>query len=505
NEQVQQTFPEIRLTPSPVNIGQSITWSPAFSFTNAQTLNNPAAPLLVPGAGSIPDTITGAFDNRITTTAFGTPVRIGRWNWDNRVSVIDRTSGQRREFVIPDSTVPGGVRRVVYDETFETAVDWQTGINLPQLFSGTWKLQPSVQILNTTTAGPFMLRNQFSGGDFVVQGKRLAFSAGIRPSFFGFFPGFGPLQRIRHTFSPIVDYRYAPGADVPEDYARALDPTGTTLNARTDPQQTLVVGLSQNVEGKLRAPAGDSAGREPPRIRLLSINTSSVSYNFEQAKQPGRVGWQTQTLTNTFASDLLRGFNLQLTHDLWNGPVGLDTTDFDPFLTTVSANFAITPATLQGIGAVFGLRREPPRAPPGPPIGADTGRVGPTIQPSIRSRYPGAGLYGAGMGQGFSLTIGYSQSRQRGQAASAAGGQRQLQANLTFSPTPKWQAAWNTNYDFDTGRFAQHVLRFERDLHRWRASFSFVKSATGNFAFNFGIALIDQAGIKFDYDQETYR
>ncbi|MGH9258604.1 MAG: hypothetical protein ACRD08_01710, partial [Acidimicrobiales bacterium] len=209
--------------------------------------------------------------------------------------------------------------------------------------------------------------------------------------------------------------------------------------------------------------------------------------------------------TNTFASDLLRGFNLQLTHDLWNGPVGLDTTDFDPFLTTVSANFAITPATLRGIGSIFGLGRDRGTGPPGPPIGADTGRVGPTMQPSIRSRYPGAALYGGDMGQGFSLTIGYSQTRQRGQAASNAGGQQQIQANLTFSPTPKWQAAWNTGYDFDTGKFTQQILRFERDLHRWRASFSFVKSATGNFAFMFGIALIDQAGIMFDYDQETYR
>ncbi len=504
NDQVRQTFPEIRLTPLPLNIGANITWSPAFSFTNAQTYDNPAVALLVPGAGGVPDTLTGAFDDRVTTVAFGTPLRIGRWNWSNAVSVLDRTSGQRREFVIPDSTVPGGVRRVVYDQTFETGVDWTTGINLPQLLSGTWKVQPSIQIVNTTTAGPFMLRNQFSGGNFVVQGKRLAFSAGIRPSFFGFFPGVGPLQRIRHTFSPIVDYRYAPGARVPEEYARALDPTGTTLNARTDPQQTLVVGLSQNIEGKLRPPAGDTTGRDPPRIRLLSINTSAVSYNFEQAKQPGRVGWQTQSLTNTFASDLLRGFNVQLTHDLWDGPVGLDTTAFDPFLVSVSANFAITPATLRGIGAVFGLGREAPPGPPLPPLGADTGRVGPTIEPSIRNRYPGAGLYSGGMGQGFSLTVGYSQTRQRGQPASDAGGQRQLLANLTFSPTPKWQAAWNTNYDFDTGRFAQQILRFERDLHRWRASFSFVKSATGNFAFSFGVALIDQAGIKFDYDQETY-
>ena len=38
----------------------------------------------------------------------------------------------------------------------------------------------------------------------------------------------------------------------------------------------------------------------------------------------------------------------------------------------------------------------------------------------------------------------------------------------------------------------------------WRASFSFNKTATGNFSFSFNITLTDQPDIKFDYDQNTY-
>ena len=37
-------------------------------------------------------------------------------------------------------------------------------------------------------------------------------------------------------------------------------------------------------------------------------------------------------MTNTFQSDLVPGFNLSLTHDLWNGPVGFDASHFDLFL-----------------------------------------------------------------------------------------------------------------------------------------------------------------------------
>ena len=75
---------------------------------------------------------------------------------------------------------------------------------------------------------------------------------------------------------------------------------------------------------------------------------------------------------------------------------------------------------------------------------------------------------------------------------------------MTFSPTAHWTANWHTSYDFGTRQFADHFLSFERDLRRWHASFVFSKSANGNFAFSFNIALIDQSDIKFDYDQRTF-
>jgi hypothetical protein len=155
NDIVTLTLPSINLTPSPVNIGRSITWSPGMTFRNHQTSNNPFAVEVIgePGAR---DTVT--FDTRTTTFGFQTPLRIGRWNWSNAVLVTDQTSDQQRLFVIPD-TGSGPADTLVYARTFSTGVDWQTGINLPQLFSGSWKLQPGVAIVNTTSAGPFMLRN----------------------------------------------------------------------------------------------------------------------------------------------------------------------------------------------------------------------------------------------------------------------------------------------------------------------------------------------------------
>jgi hypothetical protein len=405
------------------------------------------------------------------------------------------------------------LHRLIYDHTFETRVDWSTGINLPQLLSGTWRLQPGVQIVNKTGAGPYMLRNQFTGGQFLQQGKRLQFSLGLAPTFFGFFPGIGPFARIRHAVSLLVSYQYAPGAKVPAEFARALDPAGRLLNARSDPQQTITLGLQQNFEAKFKPAAGDTTNAEPRKIRLLSIATSGVSYNFEQAKQPGRVGWQTQTLTNTFASDLLPGFNLQLTHDLWRGQVGLASTEFQPFLQSLSASFSISSRTLAAFGGLLGIGRPSAPAPaPAPPPGAgEPTRGGPG--PRGFGGFGGQGGayrgYGAG-GRGFRLNVQFSSQRTRDtpatptRASALSGGQQQMTLNMAFSPTARWTASWNTLYDFDTRRFPQHYVRLERDLHRWHGSFAFSRTASGNFAFNFYVALLDQPDIKFDYDQQSY-
>jgi len=515
-DNVRQSFPVVTLTPTTVTLTPWLTWSPAFTFTNAQTFKNPGVLLVPPALGdTLADTLRLSSGNRVTTLTFQTPIRIGRWNWSNSITVLDSSSNARQEFQLRDTT--GGVRRVVYGQTFETEVDWNTGINLPPLFSGTWKIQPGVSIQNQTSAGPFMVRNQFTGGQFVQQGKRLAFSVSASPTFFGFFPGFGPLSRIRHSISPLISYQYALGSRVSDRYVRAVDPTGRNPNTGSDPQQTITLGLSQNFEAKLKPAPGDTASdQEPRKIKLLSINTSAISYNFEQAKQPHGVGWQTGTLSNTFLSDLLPGFQLGIVHDLWKGGrVGSDSAKFDPFLTSVSASFQVTPATVAGIGRLFGLSA---RAPPPPP--ADTSQIptGPNspdyrqYQGATRDPYgqgPGPGGLGAGgggYGRQFALGVQLSSTRSRldTPADRKRAGRQTAGLSLAFSPTRNWTANWRTSYDIVTRQFSDHSITFQRDLRRWRASFSFYKTGSGNIAFSFNITLTDQPDIKFDYDQNTY-
>ena len=53
---------------------------------------------------------------------------------------------------------------------------------------------------------------------------------------------------------------------------------------------------------------------------------------------------------------------------------------------------------------------------------------------------------------------------------------------------------------FGAGR---QVVRLERDLHKWRARFEFIRNPNGNFAFYFSIFLTSLPDIKIDYDQST--
>jgi len=57
---------------------------------------------------------------------------------------------------------------------------------------------------------------------------------------------------------PLISYAYAPGSTVDSAFAYAVDPTRGTFTARSDPQQTLSLGLSQNFEAKLKPPPGDT-------------------------------------------------------------------------------------------------------------------------------------------------------------------------------------------------------------------------------------------------------
>jgi Tat protein translocase TatC len=504
---VQQLLPALTISPASIALGSNITWSPGLSLTNNTSSRTPLDPLvtLLPGGGV--DTVEQTGSGRITAFNFETPLRFGAFNWQNSVQVTDQQSNEREldSVRVDDPSTPDPTDSITVTSTFlgdfESGIDWDTGINLPILFRGSWKLQPVVGVANTTSRGPFALRNRNTDGAFVRQGKRFRFAASASPTLFAFLPGFGLASRVRHSFSPSISWNFSPAANVPEEYARAVAGRGETIQLRSDATQTLSVGLSQTFEAKAKTARGDTAAAADARkFRVLSISTSPIVYDFEQAKKPGRSGWVTESITNSFLSDLLPQFTLSLTHDLWAGAAGIDTSKFDPFLSSVSASFAISGNTLRSVGSIFGLGGDGPRG--------DTDEVPSSYVADVGRRNPS--FYNSGQvpfssgGRTFSANFNYTLSRDRTVPGTESRNQQNLGFSTGFSPTPFWSLSWSSQFNITDSKFESQVVRLERQLHEWRAGFNFVRNANGNFAFYFSIYLTDLPDLKFDYNQTTF-
>lgn len=574
--QVSVTFPTLAFTPNPIPVSRSVTWSPSLTFTN-NLLQKVGPGTLLTRPGRAPDTLLT--NSRNTSVSLSSPVRIGSWTLSNSFSLRDEWNNRRTLDTIYDPTDSTRFTVRTFAEGFQTGVDWSVGFGLPVLFQGRWNVQPGVQLVNTT-GGDYALRNQFTGGRYVTQGKRAQFNAGVSPTLFGLFPGIGPVTRIRHAVSPSLSWAYSPSATVDSAFARALAQGRTPATLRIPARQSISLGLSQNFEGKLRpvraapvrgarppasgfpggpAPQLDSMARdslardslggqdsvaaetlgadttgggetaEGRKIKLLSIQSDAISYDFEQAKEPGRTGWTTQLWGNTLSSDLVRGFSLRIAHDLWNGPVGTDSARFDPFLTSVAMNFSVSSGTFGFLGRLFGLRRrEAPILAQAPPdsAAADSLRTQNPTDPGrnfsnafargpLASQFSTVDRLGQRSGAGFTANLNFSLQRPRplataapatpGVVTPAAGSptNSMLSGSVQFSPTRNWNVSWQTSYNFTQGTFTDHVVRLDRDLHDWRATFTFVRSPNGNFLFNFYIELIAEPDLKFQYDQRN--
>ena len=167
--------------------------------------------------------------------------------------------------------------------------------------------------MGNTTSEPFAVRNRNTNGSFVRQGKRFRFGATASPTLFASF---------RHRAAEPDPPQLLAGhrVELPAGGQRAGGvcasdrPAGPGDRAA---ERCAAAGHGQplaGIRGEIPVPNRDDTateGAEARKIRLLSLNTSGITYDFEQAKKPGRTGWATQSISNTVLSDLLPGFQPQ--------------------------------------------------------------------------------------------------------------------------------------------------------------------------------------------------
>lgn len=517
------TLPSLSVTPHDFGFGRIFTWSPALSATITTQFHQPSPAMLAFGNGTI-DTLTGTGSSRRVNVSFPTPLRIGQFTLNNTVTYNDQrvTGTVTRTILRPDSTTADPNDSVAVMVTragsFSSGFDFNTGINLPQLLRNSWKVTPTVGITNILSSYPLYYRSAGSHGDWVMQGKKLQLRLAAAPNFYALTRGgFGPAARVRYAISPLLSFDYSPKATLPGNFAHALVEDGIQVTTAAPAAMTASIGLNQNFSAKPRRTHGDTLTAPRP-VSVLSISTSAVAYDFEQAKLPGRTGWTTSTLNNSFQSELLPGFSFSLAHDLWKGQVGSDTAVFSPFLSNVSANLSLSSRTFNALARTLGLasRAAPAGAAPA---------ASPAIPPQARPGMFGGsanGVPGALPSTGLTASINYTLSRQRPNAGITVPTvpldpfgqppivlplpnttQSNIGLNMSFSPTRYWVLRWQTQYNATAKRFESQQIQLQRDLHDWRATFNFTKNANGNYALVFSIFLLRLTDIKFDYQQST--
>ena len=554
--EVDYTFPTLSLSSQPVTLMKNVIWSPQFSVSNTvnQDLRTTTYQYLTFPGDSL-DSLNITANQRNTNYGFQTPFRIGNFALPLSIRMNDVEKDLQQNYLQYDFYTGKPIGQITYAKTFRTDAFWDTGIALPSLSPGRWNITPSISITNADGSSGYWVRTQITGGVWVAQAKTLTGGIALQPTFYGFYAGFGPFARIRHSITPRMVFSYAPAANVPDAFLRALGETRAGYLGGLE-QSSFTLNLLNTLEAKLKpkgdtlaaaaAAAGPNTGAD--KVKLLNLNLSPLTYDFVIARKIGR-GITTPTFHWDISSDLLPGLSIAADYSLFAGNPISDTAKFDPYRTNLSISFNLGRGNnpFAAFSRIFGGTS---------PL--DSGNIGasgavaqggafipPPIGGPVDARIP----IGAPTGGGWNLSISFTSVRSRpvsganvhtydpkvtcapyiadpitytkclalpppsdtlytttaGAPVIVPPSQATLRANASFDLTPHWAVQWTTGYDFITHRFADNAISMQRNMHDWRAVFAFLQAPNGNFAFSFTVSLIAEPDLKFDYNRRNSR
>jgi hypothetical protein len=382
-DQLDRDFPSFRVTSKPIDVGEWLTWTPSLSITNSESFDldqqGDFAFRYIEGAGGRLDSVSVKRDTRNSRVSFDTPLQIFGFNLRNSIDVsdVENRFPERRVFY-PDPRDTTVKEERVYARTYVSGVDWQTGFSLPSFFQGTWNLAPSLNFQKVDGRSPLFVRTERTGGKWVRQNFRPAVGVSLSPKFYGFFPGLGRIERIRHALEPTVSYQWSPRGSVSDEFLAANGDLSIGYLGNL-PQNIVSLGLNTSFEAKLReeeraaeAPpprdeaVGDStpvrrapAPQDQRKIRLLSLTFTTLSYDFVRAKESkGGTGLTNRSFDWSARSDLLPGFDLGVNYSLFQGDPVSDTAVFKPYREGLRATLNLEPQSpiVRGVARLFGVR-----------------------------------------------------------------------------------------------------------------------------------------------------
>jgi len=456
--------------------------------------------------------------NAARTLSASSNVSLGSLTFSQQMNVQENTlKGVPEAYIAQGPSVPVDslIKGVPVRDISETNLSWGLSLGYQQQLIGSTTLTPSFGV-----SGAALRSDTATAGSFVYAPARMNFGAALKTDIYGFWPGFAGYQTIRHKLSPSFSFSYSPSAIPSPEQSRVFRQQASRA------RKTLAVTLRQTFEAKGKAPtdtaAADTAaaGGGPRRVpkapitTLLGLSTSLINYDFMEADSLGffLAGFRTTQLQNQVSSDLLRGLNFSMTHDLFedrsDSTGRLVSRKLKPHLSQLNVSFSLGSQSsifkwlgLVGRGGEASADTVAP-AEPGEGAGEGIGSAAMTdeasIIPTSRQEAPRTAS-GGGVG-GWRAQLAYSLQRPR-QSSSQV--RQMLQIDLSLKPTDHWDMHWRTAYDLEEGRFNDHAISLSRDLHRWAANFDFLQTATGNWTFRFEVSLKDNRDLKLDYSQRS--
>ncbi len=503
------TITLFKASPSQAHFWNNMTWS------GSANMKRTKVDRVAPDTFSVAQASTAA-----RTLGASSNLSIGNLTFSQQVNLQEKTiKGVPEAWIAmgdtapPDALVNGVPARDVTDANLR----WSLSFGYQQPLIASTTLTPSLGISGTA----FRSDTSTYAKNFIATPSRMNIGASLKTDLYGFYPGFGSYQTIRHKLSPSFTFSYSPkvqptavqNAIFHQDASRA--------------QKTLAFTVRQTIEAKGKQPtdstAADTAAtgngpRNPPKApitTLLALSTSVVNYDFMRADSLGffAAGFTTTQLQNQISSDFLRGLNLSMTHDLFederNDKGQLIRRQLKPHLSQLNMSFSLGSESsifrwlgLHGGGGAEAADTSGAQEPEGEGEGIGSAAMTDeaSIIPTGRQREPRAAPTRGGVG-GWRAQLSYSLQRPRNTSNRQVN--QMLQINLSLKPTEHWDMHWRTAYDLEAGRFNDHAISLSRDLHRWQANFDFLQTATGNWTFRFEVSLKDNRDLKLDYSQRN--
>ncbi|MEX2529093.1 MAG: putative LPS assembly protein LptD [Gemmatimonadota bacterium] len=306
------------------------------------------------------------------------------------------------ESFFPDVTLPDDFEASLLDlprrELGGSEVTWSSSINYQQRLVGSTSITPRLSLSGRSIRSDTVPEAM----SLVSAPSRVAFGADLKTDMYGFFPGFGRYDAIRHKLSPTFGYSYSPTTTPTELQervfgAREIQPRNQltigvtqTFEARVRPREEGDAGEGGTSEGgtseggaaanggAMEADSGagvgngqaSARGNEPRRVprsevvNLLSLRTSAVTYDFVEADSVGEwaAGFSTTRLSNQIGSDFLRGLSVSMEHDLFRedrsdgAPPGSGRV-LAPHLSSLNFSFSLNSRSLlsRGVSRLLGL------------------------------------------------------------------------------------------------------------------------------------------------------